>query len=288
MMRRSRLFGVVGRMFAVMLRIGARPGAARAVAAAASHPLALGRLAWYGVLILIGLGAVWKIALFVLGEVTLAEIGRVLLFGLITLARVAVLIALAERRVGADRRVGRAAAAGRERGAADRAVPGRLPRQPALPDRRLRHRAVPADAGYLAEPADDPRHTVVHPLQRDRWAPRPSRPNCATRRQNLGVRGWLWWRRVALPAVFPFYVTGAITASGGSWNASINAEVAQWGTQTGARARPGRLHRAMRPPPGISPRNVLGIMVLSLLVVILNRVFWRPLYARAERKFRIS
>ena len=46
---------------------------------------------------------------------------------------------------------------------------------------------------------------------------------------NLKVRGWLWWRKVALPAVFPFYVTGAITASGGSWNASIVAEVASWG-----------------------------------------------------------
>ena len=102
------------------------------------------------------------------------------------------------------------------------------------------------------------------------------------------MRGWLWWRRVALPAVFPFYVTGAITASGGSWNASINAEVAQLGHGDGARARTRRLHRGLRPPPGISHRNVLGIMVLSLLVVILNRVFWRPLYARAERKFRIS
>src|ERR1039457_496749 len=47
--------------------------------------------------------------------------------------------------------------------------------------------------------------------------------------QNLGVRGWLWWRKVALPGVLPFYVTGAITASGGSWNAAIVAELATWG-----------------------------------------------------------
>ena len=46
---------------------------------------------------------------------------------------------------------------------------------------------------------------------------------------NFRVRGWLWWRRIALPAVLPYYVTGAITASGGSWNASIVAEVASWG-----------------------------------------------------------
>src|SRR6202041_4103732 len=49
---------------------------------------------------------------------------------------------------------------------------------------------------------------------------------------NFGVSGWLWWRQVGLPAVFPFYVTGAITASGGSWNASIAAEVASWGNHT--------------------------------------------------------
>ncbi len=97
MMRRSRLFGLGGRIFASMLRVGARPGAARA----APKPRRTARAspwvdyAWYGVLVLIGLGAMWKISLFVLGEVTLAEIGRVLLFGLITLLRVAVLIALA-------------------------------------------------------------------------------------------------------------------------------------------------------------------------------------------------
>jgi len=53
---------------------------------------------------------------------------------------------------------------------------------------------------------------------------------------NFRVRGWLWWRKVALPAILPFYVTGAITASGGSWNAAIVAELATWGdTQVQAR-----------------------------------------------------
>ena len=53
---------------------------------------------------------------------------------------------------------------------------------------------------------------------------------------NFRIKGWLWWRKVALPAVLPFYVTGAITASGGSWNAAIVAELANWGnTQIEAR-----------------------------------------------------
>jgi NitT/TauT family transport system permease protein len=104
---------------------------------------------------------------------------------------------------------------------------------------------------------------------------------------NLGVRGWLWWRRIALPAVFPFYVTGAITASGGSWNASIVAEVADWGSKHLTAAGLGA-YIADATSAGDFPRTVLGIAVMALFVVVLNRLFWRPLYARAERKFRVS
>jgi NitT/TauT family transport system permease protein len=105
--------------------------------------------------------------------------------------------------------------------------------------------------------------------------------------ENLGVRGWLWWRRIALPAVFPFYLTGAITASGGSWNASIVAEVADWGNKHLTAAGLGA-YIADATSAGDFPRTVLGIAVMALFVVILNRLFWRPLYARAERKFRVS
>ena len=49
---------------------------------------------------------------------------------------------------------------------------------------------------------------------------------------NLGLTGWLRWRRFILPAIFPAYVTGAITASGGSWNASIVSELVTWGDTT--------------------------------------------------------
>src|SRR5207253_3771773 len=43
------------------------------------------------------------------------------------------------------------------------------------------------------------------------------------------IRGWQWWRKVMLPGIFPYYVTGAITASGGAWNASIVSEFVSWG-----------------------------------------------------------
>ena len=61
--------------------------------------------------------------------------------------------------------------------------------------------------------------------------------------ENFRLRGWLWWRKVALPGVLPYYVTGAITASGGSWNAAIVAELASWGDHAGQGARARRLHR---------------------------------------------
>jgi NitT/TauT family transport system permease protein len=104
---------------------------------------------------------------------------------------------------------------------------------------------------------------------------------------NLQVRGWLWWRAIALPAVFPYYVTGAITASGGSWNASIVAEVASWG-DTKLQATGLGAYIAQATEAGDMPRIVLGIAVMSLFVVTINRAFWRPLYWYAERKFRLG
>ena len=104
---------------------------------------------------------------------------------------------------------------------------------------------------------------------------------------NLRVRGWLWWRRIALPAVLPYYVTGAITASGGSWNASIVAEVASWGNEH-LEAKGLGAYIAQQTDAGDFHRIVLGIAVMSLYVVVINRVFWRPLYHYAERKFRLG
>jgi NitT/TauT family transport system permease protein len=105
--------------------------------------------------------------------------------------------------------------------------------------------------------------------------------------QNFGVRGWLWWRKVALPGVLPFYVTGAITASGGSWNAAIVAELATWGTTT-VKAHGLGTYIAEATTAGDYHRIVLGIVTMCLFVITLNRLFWRPLYYYAERKFRLT
>jgi NitT/TauT family transport system permease protein len=105
--------------------------------------------------------------------------------------------------------------------------------------------------------------------------------------ENFGVRGWLWWKKVALPAVFPFYVTGAITASGGAWNASIAAEVASWGNHT-LRAHGLGAYIADAVNAGDFHHVLLGTIVMSFFVVVVNRILWRPLYWYAERKFRLT
>jgi NitT/TauT family transport system permease protein len=104
---------------------------------------------------------------------------------------------------------------------------------------------------------------------------------------NFRVTGWLWWRKVALPAVLPFYVTGAITASGGSWNAAVVAELASWGS-TQVQARGLGAYIAEATTAGDFHRIVLGIGTMCLFVVIINRLFWRPLYYYAERKYRLT
>ncbi len=104
---------------------------------------------------------------------------------------------------------------------------------------------------------------------------------------NLRVRGWLWWRKIALPAVFPFYVTGAITASGGSWNASIVSELVTWGN-TELKARGLGAYIAEATATGNMNHVMIGIVVMSVFVLVINRIFWRPLYWYAERKFRLT
>jgi NitT/TauT family transport system permease protein len=101
------------------------------------------------------------------------------------------------------------------------------------------------------------------------------------------LRSWQWWRDAMLPGIFPFYVTGALTASGGSWNASIVAEVASWG-DTKLHAAGLGAYIAEATEHGDYPRVVLGIAVMSIFVVAINRLLWRPLYRLAARRFRLA
>jgi NitT/TauT family transport system permease protein len=104
---------------------------------------------------------------------------------------------------------------------------------------------------------------------------------------NFRIRGWQWWRRVMLPGIFPYFITGAITASGGAWNASIVSEYVKWGNTT-LTANGIGAYIAKTTEAGDYPRIVLGIVVLSLFVTVFNRGFWRPLYHLSERNLRLD
>ena len=100
---------------------------------------------------------------------------------------------------------------------------------------------------------------------------------------NFRIGGFLWWRRVIIPGILPYYVTGAITASGGSWNAAIVAEVAAWG-DTKLAAHGLGAYIAAATEEGNMARVVLGVVVMSAFVLLFNRVIWRPLYDYSSRR----
>jgi NitT/TauT family transport system permease protein len=290
MMRRSRLLAFGRGMFGAMIQLGFNRGPVRrpkpAGAGGSAAGARLGNAAWYAAVSAVVALAAWRIGHFVLAHIPLAEVGHVAVLGCLTLLRVTVLIALASIvwvpigvYIGMRPRLASTA-------------------QPiaqflaAFPVNLLFPIVVSGIVVLKLNP-----NIWLSPLMilGTQWyilfnvivGASSLSADLKYAGENLGVRGWLWWRRIALPAVFPFYVTGAITASGGSWNASIVAEVADWGNQHLTAAGLGE-YIADATSAGDFPRTVLGIAVMSLFVVVLNRLFWRPLYARAERKFRVS
>jgi NitT/TauT family transport system permease protein len=290
MMRRSRILALFAKLFAAILKAGGS-SAPRITSARRAHvsfdsDSRLGDILWYTLIGLTGILALWKTAAFVLGGVAKGEIGHVVILGLITLLRVVVLIAIASLvwvpigvAIGLRPKVARIAQPVAQFLAAFPAILFFPVVVSAIVLLRLNPNiwlsplmilgtqwyilfnvivgasALPAELRYVGE--------------------------------NLRVGGWLWWRRIGLPAVFPYYLTGAITASGGSWNASIAAEVAVWGHEKLIATGLGS-YIATATDAGDYRRMALGTVMMSLFVVLLNRFFWRPLYTRSERKFRMS
>ncbi|MEO0309648.1 MAG: ABC transporter permease subunit, partial [Gloeomargarita sp. DG02_3_bins_56] len=103
---------------------------------------------------------------------------------------------------------------------------------------------------------------------------------------DVGLTGWQQWRKLIIPGIFSAWVTGGITASGGAWNASIVSEVVSWGDRQLTAAGLGA-YIAEATNQGDWARITLGIGMMSLFVVGLNRVFWRRLYALAESKYHL-
>lgn len=103
---------------------------------------------------------------------------------------------------------------------------------------------------------------------------------------DVGLKGWCRWRRLIIPGIFSAWVTGAVTASGGAWNASIVSEVVSWGSTTLTATGLGT-YIAEATRLGDWPRITLGIGMMSLFVVGMNRVLWRRLYELAETKYHL-
>jgi NitT/TauT family transport system permease protein len=242
-------------------------------------------LAWAVLVTALAGLALWVIGSFLATGITLGDVDLALLAGLATMARVFVLIALASIvwvPVGT--------AVGLRPGLARMVAPA-AQFLAAFPANLVFPLAVAAIAGLHLDP-----NVWLSPLMilGTQWyilfnviagaAALPSELRDTAR--NLRIGGWLWWRKIALPAVLPYYVTGAITASGGSWNASIVAESVSWG-DTRLSAFGLGSYIAESTAAGDFHRIVLGIAVMSGFVVIINRAFWRPLYRYAERKYRL-
>lgn len=224
--------------------------------------------------------AAWQLVVFIHAEVGWAEVGHVIVLACFTLVRVLVLIALAALVwvpvgiwIGMNPRW-----SGRLQALAQflAAFPANLMFPIAVvgivhwkldPDLWLSPLMVLGTQWYLLFNVIAGASTVPTEL---RYAAR-----------NLGLTGWLKWKRYLLPAVFPSFVTGAITASGGSWNASIVAEYVSWGDTT-LQARGLGSYIARMTATGDFPRIALGIGVMCVFVMALNHFVWRRLYRIAE------
>lgn len=105
--------------------------------------------------------------------------------------------------------------------------------------------------------------------------------------KNFGVKGFLWWRRLVLPAIFPYYITGAMTTAGGCWNASIVADVLRWGDQTLVATGLGS-YITQYTESGDFPRTALGLSVMCVYVLVINRLVWHQLYQLAASRFSME
>ncbi|RQV04144.1 ABC transporter permease subunit [Burkholderia cenocepacia] len=246
----------------------------------------IGDILWAAFVILLTAYVAWRVVSFVATGVTMAEVGHVLLLGLITLLRVLVLIAIASV-IWVPLGV----------------LIGLRP--------KLAEKIQPLAQFLAAFPANllFPVFVIVivhFHLNADIWlsplivlgtqwyilfnviAGAMSYPNdYKEATKNFRIRGWQWWRQAILPGIFPYYVTGAITASGGAWNASIVSEFVQWG-DTKVVAHGLGAYIAQTTAAGDFPKIILGIAVMSLFVTLFNRLLWRPMYAYAESRLRLD
>ncbi len=288
LLRRTRLLNRGSRLFSDMLTtigglpLGPRPAAQRRNLV----PRRLGDGLWFSLLILTAAVAAWQVTLYARANFSLAEIGHVVLLGAYTLTRVVLMIVLAT-----------------------------LIWVPVGVWLGLRpvwaRRAQPVAQFMAAFPANlfYPIFVIAivhYHLSSDVWltplmilgtqwyilfnviAGTAAFPgDLLEAARNFQIGGWRWWLRVMLPGIFPYYVTGALTASGGAWNAAIVSEIASWGSTTLTASGLGS-YIQQATSAGATARVALGVVVMSSFVVVFNRLVWRPMYAFSARRLTFA
>jgi NitT/TauT family transport system permease protein len=283
-----RLLEPAGALLAKTARMPIRltPNAPRKPRRAAASTSHAADVAWGTFILLLTIYVVYRVASYVSAEVTWGEVGHVFAMGFITLLRVVVLIALSSLVwVPLGVLIGlRPALAEKIQPLAQflAAFPANLMfpvfvvvivRWHLNPDIWLSPLIVLGTQWYI----------LFNVIAGATAYPNDYREAAA----NFHIRGWQWWRQAMLPGIFPYYVTGAITASGGAWNASIVSELVQWG-DTKLAAHGLGAYIAQTTADGDFPKIILGIAVMSLFVTLFNRLLWRPLHAYAESRLRLD
>jgi NitT/TauT family transport system permease protein len=105
--------------------------------------------------------------------------------------------------------------------------------------------------------------------------------------ETYGMVGAERWKRLFLPAIFPYLVTGLITAAGGAWNASIVAETLAYKGQTLETFGLGSTITHATASANF-PLLAAGVLTMSAALIVLNRTVWRPLYRLAESKYSLN
>jgi NitT/TauT family transport system permease protein len=267
-----------------LLELGWAPSPAKR-AAAKSAASRLIDVAWVALIVAVAAWGLWTVIQFVRTELTLDDVWQVLLLTFYTLLRVLVLMAIAtviwvpiSIWIGLRPRI------------AERVQPA-AQFLAAFPVNLLFGAAVAAILAFNLNPdiwlsvliiTGTQWYIVFNTIAGAAAFPNDLREAAA----NFRIHGWDWWRSVILPGVLPYYFTGAITASGGSWNASIVAEYVKWKDQTVAAHGVGA-YIAQATEKGDFPKIVLAVAMMSLFVALFNRLFWRQLYNLAERRLRL-
>ena len=104
---------------------------------------------------------------------------------------------------------------------------------------------------------------------------------------NFNLHGLSRWKKLIIPGIAPYYITGAITASGGAWNASIVSEVVHWGSSKVSATGLGA-YIVQNTSSGDNAKIAMGVIVMSLYVELINKIFWQRVLKYVSEKTRLE